>query len=502
MFRKLFVLGFAYTMLLSFPVGVYASVSEPSIFNERNTKVIGYVPNQPKETGVLFSDEDDNILVAGVRRNPNATRVVTRAASVSNQNRKVVASKPSVPLKQSALTVSKSVSSVRLSEFNPSKMNVRPVGRISSPKTVAPAAALSKKTSVSVNQSPRTNSSFQKSVTNVKPVSLRSSFASQKNSVLNPAPDPLFSGVLENDPVVENSNIPATDFASEPERKPIRVAYEKAEKASRIESFDEKPALNSEFTAKSYKEHVKTVSSDNILVSDSPILSDFDTPRNSLIPSVREESDYQLLDYTNGITNKIYTKVGYATVLILPPGEKLNRITLGDRQRFNVSSVFDKGSGSWHIYLKPLQMDIETNIVISTNRHLFNATLATSSFFKPFAKWINVPGAVETIGVDDGALDLAVKDVNQLNFAYSRSGKSDYSWAPLNVFDDKSSHTFMNFDHSALAKTRPVVFTRGASGEMKMVPYSVYKDTYIIDNIYDNLEVRSGEKAVRYTRKR
>lgn len=249
----------------------------------------------------------------------------------------------------------------------------------------------------------------------------------------------------------------------------------------------------------SYKEDISGFSSfasDGAFVKDSVADN-----RISSIPAIREESDYQLLDYTNGVFNKIYTKVGYATVVILPPGEKLNRVTLGDRQRFSVQSVFDKSSGCWHIYLKPAQMDIETNMVISTNRHLFNATLATSSFFKPFAKWINVPGAMDSVSVEDGALDLAVKDVNQLNFKYARQGKADFSWGPLNVFDDKNGHTFMNFDAAALAKNRPLVFTRGIDGEMKMVPFSVYRNTYVIDNIYDNLEVRSGFKSVRFVKK-
>ena len=59
----------------------------------------------------------------------------------------------------------------------------------------------------------------------------------------------------------------------------------------------------------------------------------------------------------------------------------------------------------------------------------------------------------------------------------------------------------MNFDAAALAKNRPLVFTRGIDGEMKMVPFSVYRNTYVIDNIYDNLEVRSGSKSVRFVKK-
>ncbi len=216
--------------------------------------------------------------------------------------------------------------------------------------------------------------------------------------------------------------------------------------------------------------------------------------------TLREQSEYQFLDYVNGMMNTIYTKVGYTTVVIMPAGEKLERVTIGDRQRFNVSTVLDKSSGCWHIYLQPIQMDVETNIVIATNRHLFNATLATSEMFRPFVKWINVPGAVESVNIEDGSLDLGVKDVNSLNFGYKRSGKGNYPWAPLNVFDDKGAHTFISFDGKALDRYHPVILTRGANDEMKLVPYSRYKNTYIIDSVYDILEVRVGEKSAIYHR--
>ena len=318
-------------------------------------------------------------------------------------------------------------------------------------------------------------------------------------------PAPVVADAVPMVPAAADMDVSAGDdsvFDIEPDSSPVQepVVQEPISFKGKLKDASSSSLGRQKASEKaSYKEDISGFSSfasDGAFVKDSVADN-----RISSIPAIREESDYQLLDYTNGVFNKIYTKVGYATVVILPPGEKLNRVTLGDRQRFSVQSVFDKSSGCWHIYLKPAQMDIETNMVISTNRHLFNATLATSDFFKPFAKWINVPGAMDSVSVEDGALDLAVKDVNQLNFKYVRQGKADFSWGPLNVFDDKNGHTFMNFDAAALAKNRPLVFTSGIDGEMKMVPFSVYRNTYVIDNIYDNLEVRSGSKSVRFVKK-
>ena len=280
------------------------------------------------------------------------------------------------------------------------------------------------------------------------------------------------------------------------ENKPLIVEYEGSRSKAVKDVPMPDPLVEETAAVRDYKEEVSSIMGNGYTYKDAESVS-----RITNEPTLREQSEYQLLDYVNGMMNTIYTKVGYTTVVILPAGEKLERVTIGDRQRFNVSTVFDKSSGSWHIYLQPVQMNVTTNMVIATDRHLFNATLGTSEFFKPFVKWINVPGAVESVAVQDGALDLAVKDVDALNFKYKRSGDTDSSWTPLNIFDDKNGHTFISFDGKALVKYHPVVLTKDITGDVKLVPYSRYKNTFIIDNIYGNLEVRVNDKSVVYVRK-
>lgn len=280
------------------------------------------------------------------------------------------------------------------------------------------------------------------------------------------------------------------------ENKPLIVEYEGSRSKTVKDVPMPDPLVEETATVRDYKEEVSSIMGNGYTYKDTESVS-----RITNEPTLREQSEYQLLDYVNGMMNTIYTKVGYTTVVILPAGEKLERVTIGDRQRFNVSTVFDKSSGSWHIYLQPVQMNVTTNMVIATDRHLFNATLGTSDFFKPFVKWINVPGAVESVAVQDGALDLAVKDVDALNFKYKRSGDIDSFWTPLNIFDDKNGHTFISFDGKALVKYHPVVLTKDITGDVKLVPYSRYKNTFIIDNVYDNLEVRVNDKSVVYVRK-
>lgn len=442
MFKQIVTFGVACAVL----TGAAAEAAGVPMFDNRTRQVAGSAVTSDYSGDVLYAESDENLLVARV----------DSGRSGRNSARKTVKQTSGISAVKSAGT------RMSLADLQRHRPQGKPAARIVTEEarpTVLPARQVEKPAPV---------------VADIASVAAIADASAGDDSVFDIEPDS--SSVQESavqEPISFKGKLKDASDSSLGSQKVVEKA--------------------------SYKEDISGFSSfasDEAFVKDSVADN-----RISSIPAIREESDYQLLDYTNGVFNKIYTKVGYATVVILPPGEKLNRVTLGDRQRFSVQSVFDKSSGCWHIYLKPAQMDIETNMVISTNRHLFNATLATSSFFKPFAKWINVPGAMESVSVEDGALDLAVKDVNQLNFKYARQGKADFSWGPLNVFDDKNGHTFMNFDATALAKNRPLVFTRGIDGEMKMVPFSVYRNTYVIDNIYDNLEVRSGSKSVRFVKK-
>lgn len=221
--------------------------------------------------------------------------------------------------------------------------------------------------------------------------------------------------------------------------------------------------------------------------------------------SLREQSDYQLLDYTNDIENTVVTQTGYATVLEIPQGETITRVTLGDTQHFSVSALQDKGTGIWKIYLQPNMDRVATNMIVQTDLHMFNIKLVTGFSPRPFAKFINIPG--RTVGsnvgftVSEGDINLNVPSSKSLNFGYKRTGSKNYSWAPQNVFDDGVSHTYIGFERSALMKYRPVLLTKSQSGRLKLISYMRYKDYLVVDNVYSNIIVRIGNKEVNFVKK-
>ena len=261
--------------------------------------------------------------------------------------------------------------------------------------------------------------------------------------------------------------------------------FKAQENASRAdENHSEGESLGSKFL-KRYEEATKP--QEPVIIGDSA-LSDY--PQRSL--------DCQYLDYESGASNIIFVKPGFKTDIFLPAGDKLQRITCGDRQRFDIKTYFDKSDLRWHIYVQPYQHDITTNVIISTDRHTFQAKLETTELLKPFVRW-NLPDDIYA-GYLDRNVVMDVESVKDLNFAYAHNGKINSDWAPLNVFDDKHWNTYLSFEKNILQRINPVILARAEDGTMVIVPYEKRGDILVMSKVYKEFDVRVGNHVTNYVR--
>lgn len=236
---------------------------------------------------------------------------------------------------------------------------------------------------------------------------------------------------------------------------------------------------------KRYEEAMKP--QEPIILGDST-LSDY--PQRSL--------DCQYLDYESGGSNIIFVKPGFKTDILLPAGDKLQRITCGDRQRFDIKTYYDKSDLRWHVYVQPYQHDVTTNIIISTDRHTFQAKLETTELLKPFVRW-DVPDDVYA-GYKDRNVVMDVENVKDLNFDYDHNGKLSAAWAPLNVFDDKHWNTYLSFEKNILQRINPVILGKSEDGTMVIVPYEKRGDIIVMNKVYKEFDVRVGDHITNYVR--
>lgn len=261
--------------------------------------------------------------------------------------------------------------------------------------------------------------------------------------------------------------------------------FKAQENASRIDENNSKgKSLGSKFL-KRYEEATKP--QEPVIIGDSA-LSDY--PQRSL--------DCQYLDYESGASNIIFVKPGFKTDILLPAGDKLQRITCGDRQRFDIKTYYDKSDLRWHVYVQPYQHDVTTNIIISTDRHTFQAKLETTELLKPFVRW-DVPDDVYA-GYKDRNVVMDVENVKDLNFDYDHNGKLSAAWAPLNVFDDKHWNTYLSFEKNILQRINPVILGKSEDGTMVIVPYEKRGDIIVMNKVYKEFDVRVGDHITNYVR--
>ena len=89
----------------------------------------------------------------------------------------------------------------------------------------------------------------------------------------------------------------------------------------------------------------------------------------------------QVYPYTKGALYQLYAAVNQVTDIALEPGEKLVSVSAGDTVRWVVGDT-TSGEGKdaiVHILVKPIGADLETNLVITTDRRTYHLEMRSSA---------------------------------------------------------------------------------------------------------------------------
>lgn len=224
---------------------------------------------------------------------------------------------------------------------------------------------------------------------------------------------------------------------------------------------------------------------------------------DSLGEPLQRSEDSLLLEYRSGVVNKIYCCPGYVTDIQLQLGEQIQRITTGDKSRWNIETFFSDvlEGGRWHVYLRPLQLGLETNIIISTDRHNYQILAATDTLYNPIVEW-DYPGEAQEYTYGSGIKSqkvLEVESVDKLNFSYVVSKAKRYSWTPNFVFDD-GFRTYINIPEDVLHKINPALFMVNQDGTLVLVNYLISNGNLVVDTISTEFQLRVKDQVVRIRR--
>lgn len=190
----------------------------------------------------------------------------------------------------------------------------------------------------------------------------------------------------------------------------------------------------------------------------------------------------------------------------LQPGEQVNQLNGGD-PRFTVEPGIS-GSGSSqtvHLILKPLDVGLDTTLVVMTDRRVYHFRLrSTRNEHMPFARYIYPEDAAakwaairkrEETDIQKNTIPATREYLGNLDFNYSVDGKA--RWKPVRVYND-GVKTIIEMPTAMQQTEAPTLLVVRRDGgifrdpETQMVNYRVIGNRYIVDTIFDKAILIAG----------
>ncbi|WP_020086024.1 P-type conjugative transfer protein TrbG [Hyphomicrobium zavarzinii] len=215
----------------------------------------------------------------------------------------------------------------------------------------------------------------------------------------------------------------------------------------------------------------------------------------------------QVYPYTKGALYQLYAAVNQVTDIALEAGEKLVSVSAGDTVRWVVGDT-SSGEGKdaqVHILVKPVGADLETNIVITTDRRTYHLEMRSSeatymasvSWTYPAAELVSLRKQSEEAAFAVAAIADGGVNIDELRFRYRIEGEAP--WKPRQVFDD-GNKVYIQFPSGISKSEAPPLFIIGPDGKSALVNYRVRGTTYIVDRLFAAAELRLGTEPQRVVR--
>ncbi len=212
----------------------------------------------------------------------------------------------------------------------------------------------------------------------------------------------------------------------------------------------------------------------------------------------------QVYPYAAGALYQVYTSPGEITDIELQPGEKLagsGPIAAGDTVRWIIGNT-DSGTGAServHILVKPTMPDLQTNLIINTDKRTYLLELhSTPKTYMASVSWQYPEDQIFALKQQNAEANAATPiaagiNISALNFRYAIEGDNP-PWRPLRAFDD-GKEVYIEFPSRIAQGNMPPLFVVGPTGGSELVNYQVQGNYYIVDQLFAAAELRLGGKG-------
>lgn len=189
----------------------------------------------------------------------------------------------------------------------------------------------------------------------------------------------------------------------------------------------------------------------------------------------------------------------------LEPGEMvIDKPHAGDAVRWSIEPVIT-GAGATktvHLAVKPKDVDLDTNLIIPTDRRAYYVRLVSSdtryvtrvSWYYPENEakaWAAQRATMEKAEASVVS-DLPPLSVDKLNFKYAvDTVKGSPRFVPVRVFDD-GGKTYFQMPATMKVDEAPGVVLVGKDGKDKLVNFRVKNGYFILDRLFDKAALFAG----------
>ncbi len=199
----------------------------------------------------------------------------------------------------------------------------------------------------------------------------------------------------------------------------------------------------------------------------------------------------------------VYTKPLTVTDIALQAGEEISgEIHIGDTARWSIT-IGTTGIGETlkqHLYIKPNQERLLTNLIIPTNKRTYMVELSsTKSFYMPSVTWDyqtplkDLTALTEIPSTEPTPVALIAPENLYFGYEMRRKDRSK-SWSPLQIFDD-GEKTYLVFSEEMKHRDTPVIYGQSAAGDLALVNFRVSMPYYIVDGLMDEIVLKRGHKG-------
>jgi P-type conjugative transfer protein TrbG len=203
-----------------------------------------------------------------------------------------------------------------------------------------------------------------------------------------------------------------------------------------------------------------------------------------------------------------------ACMIALEAGEELTDQPLsGDTERWIIdTSIMGDGKQSRLVVVKPQFCDISTNLLIPTDRRVYELSLASDackspdvpeSFTRQVTFWYPDQMRAERVAPEADAAVSVPPPRSDLNRSYNLDRgwflkRKQYAWMPAEVFDD-GIRTFIVLPEHARNGELPILYMV-EGGEKQVLNYALRGDTIVADRVLRRavlvVDVGGGEQKV------